>query len=251
VKEYLKELEEVVAGSARVLLNMIKVGKTGTLSRDVYPRPDGTEWYKWKYWDVSECPEKKGEIEDRWEDIFHIQYELKFAAKAMVVGRDYFKTENYFGVKKKDFRCFLVTILNHLIVDLTISGGACFACDISGSITDKKSCSGSREVGVRLKHAEYLLIAAIAARDDLKAKCDVLSVVSGVLPLFAEGDPNFSTQHQTRFKSALLLQAKYYFYNYRANYDDCSHTVEAYAHLLAHASPTAEIYDHLLPHALH
>jgi len=224
---YLKDLEEFVLGSARVLLDSLSVRRTTSSSRDLYPGPKGTEWYKWKYWDVSECPEKVGGIEDRWEDITHARYEIKFAAKVSALGGEYFGTKEYFGVKKKDFRRFLVTALNRLIVDLTVSGGARFACDVSGNTTNKKSCRASREVHVRQKQAEYLLIAAIAARDDPKAKCDVISLVSSVLPLFVKGDPDFSTTSETECMSMVLIQAKYYFYKYRADQDVCpTHVLE-------------------------
>mmetsp|Transcript_7545 Transcript_7545/g.9439 ORF Transcript_7545/g.9439 Transcript_7545/m.9439 type:complete len:388 (+) Transcript_7545:477-1640(+) len=234
---YLKDLEEFVIGSARVLLDSLSVRNTTTSSKDVYPGPKGTEWYKWKYWDVSECPERVGTKVDRWEDIDHAQYEIKFAAKVSALGGEYFGTKEYFGVKKKDFRRFLVTVLNRIIVDLSVSGGARFACDVSGNTTNEKSCSQDRELSLRHEPAQYLLIVAIAARDDPKAKCDVISLVSSVLPLFVEGDPDFSTTLETKCKHTVLIQAKYYFYKYHAYQDiNCLSTAEEHAPLLTHES---------------
>ena len=234
---YLKDLEEFVIGSARVLLDLLSVRKTTTSSKDVYPGPKGTKWYKWKYWDVSECPEKVGTKVDRWEDIMHAKYEIMFASKVSALGGEYFGTKKYFGVKKKDFRRFLVTALNRRIVDLAVSGGARFACDVSGSTTNEKSCRATRELSEYHKQAKHLLIVAIAVRDDPKAKCDVTSLVSSVLPLFVEGDLDFSTTSETKCKSMVLIQAKYYFYKYRAN-QDVYHLsrAEKYAPLLTHES---------------
>ena len=177
---------------------------------------------KWKYRDVSECPKWKGGMKDRWEDITHYQYEVKFVANARALGRDYFGSPNYFGIESEDVRRFLVTALNRLVVDRAAAGGARFACDVAGATAGAKSCAASRAPGARHEAARYLLVAALAARDDPGAGCDAASLVRAVLPLFVEGHPEFfvSTNHRN-CKQSVLLQAKYYFYHYEAREKEC------------------------------
>ena len=221
---YLGDLEEYVAASTRYLLDSLNVRETdSTNATDAYPGPNGTKWYIWKYRDVSGCLEgnaARGGREDRWEDISHAYHELKFVANVRALGGDYFGKKGHFGVTEQHLRRFIVTVLNRLIVDRTVSGGNRFACDVSGNTTDEKSCGSSREEKKRHYHALWLLVAAIAARDDPGAKCDVLSLVDGVLPLFIDGHPDFSA-HGKKCGNLVALQAKYYFYWYEAGQADC------------------------------
>merc|ERR1712161_123067 len=104
---------------------------------------------------------------------------------------------NYFGIYEKDIHRFLIAVLNRFIIDPKAEVVSRFSCDLN-SITDpsSKSCSKGREMPGRLMHISQLLSVVNAARD-LNVddyRCDVLSVVNAILPIFLEGHKDFHAQ---------------------------------------------------------
>lgn len=255
---FLTEVEAFVASTAQVLLHALKECKTGSSSLDRYAGVDGTAWYLWQYKDVSECPEaktekgqKSGHSLARWEDTTHMRYELSFAKTLRAVGHDLFGRESYFGVERKHIRGLLVTMLNRLIADRGASGGARFACDISGNTTDARQCSKERAEHVRHLAAAHSLHAAVAARDDPTARCDALSLVDAVLPLFTVGHTDFISGTLCGGKvsdtTLVLLEAKYYFYWHKNGLADCASNDK---HLLAPGNTTRAALDNAEIHTI-
>lgn len=229
LKNYTNDLDHFVSRSAKLLTtNVCNVRKTGISDKDNYAGPDGKEWYRWKYRKMSTktCPSFKSDKSNRPEDIAHAKNEITFATKARSVGNDYYEDPNYFGIYDKDIHRFLMTVLNRFIIDPKAEVVSRFSCDLN-SETDPsaKSCNGSRQMPNRLMHSSQLLSIVNAARD-LNVddyRCDVLSVVNAILPMFLEGHEDFQAfgySGSWKFILAPLI-TKYYFYWYEAGVINC------------------------------
>jgi len=229
LNNYINDLEMFVSKSAELLITKVcTLRKTGDSKKDNYAG-DVKEWYRWKYRKVSEttCPSFGIDPSNRPEDIAHAKNAITFATKARAVGNDYFNgNPNYFGISEKDIHRFLMAVLNRFIVDPKAEVVSRFSCDLN-SETDllAKSCQGSRKMPGRLMHISQLLSVVNAARD-LNVddyRCDVLSVVNAILPIFLEGHKDFHAQFKYGSWKFLLapLMTKYYFYWYEAGVIKC------------------------------
>lgn len=218
---FVKDIKDFVSASAGALINMCKIVMTGDEPRkDHYRGPNGTEFYIWKYkrMSVAKCPSFENDDSNRVEDINHASMEVRFVSIARAVGKDYFGVSEYFGISQKDIHRFLISVLNRFIIDSEVNIEDRFACDLNG-VTDpnSKSCMAGRAYFSRISRAPGLLALANAARDNPNARCDALTLVNSILPIFLEGNKDF----HGRFKfndipnSHTSLETKYNFYNYR------------------------------------
>jgi len=227
LKDYTDDLENFVSRSADVLIKACNIRKTGGSDKDNYAGPDGKEWYGWKYKKMSTtvCPSFKSNKSNRPEDIAHARVEIMFATKARAVGNDYFKGDpNHFGIYEKDIHRFLMTVLNRFIIDPKGEVASRFSCGI-GSETDplSKACGSAREMPGRILHVSQLLSIVNAARDYPEVRCDALSIVEAILPIFLEGHKDFHAQFGYGNWKHILepLKTKYYFYWYEAGLINC------------------------------
>jgi len=228
LENYIVDLTDFVSKSADVLIGNCKIHETGTSINDNYAGLDGKEWYHWKYKKISrkKCPSFKKDLSNRPEDIKHGITELKFASKIRAVGSDYFNEDpNYFGISDVDIHRFLMSVLNRFIVDPNAEVDDRFSCDLdSETRPNTKPCANSRAMPNRLMAASQLLDIAIEARDYPQIRCDVLSVVNAILPIFLEGHKDFHGKFKYDDKIGLLvapLMSKYYFYWYETGVIDC------------------------------
>ena len=219
---FVADLEAFVEASTKTLRRAFKTKRTKARAKDRYEGPVGTKWYKWRYRDVSGCEAYAGLRRDRWEDVGHSLYEAEYVVKVRALGARYYGSSKRFGLRRRHVRRLLVTCLNRLVRDRDAVGGARFACDVHGSVTNAKSCALSRVESRRHLHMPNHLALATAARDDPKARCDALSLVDVVLPLFLEGHADFHAHGPEGVggicdKGSLisaLIDAKYHFYWY-------------------------------------
>ncbi|KAH8069780.1 hypothetical protein JL721_5671 [Aureococcus anophagefferens] len=220
---FVADLEAFVEASTKTLRRALKKKRTKDKAADRYEGPVGTAWYKWRYRDVSGCEAYAGSpIKDRWEDVGHSLYEAEYVAKVRALGARYYGSSKRFGLRRRHVRRLLVTCLNRLVRDRAAVGGARFACDVHGSVTNEKSCRLARQESERHLYMPNHLALATAARDDPKARCDALSLVDVVLPLFLEGHADFHAHGPEGVggicdKGSLisaLIDAKYHFYWY-------------------------------------
>ena len=227
LENYIEILKDFVSKSADVLLGNCKIRKTGTSIKDNYAGLDGKEWYHWKYKKISakKCPSFKKDLSNRPEDISHGVIELQFASKIRAVGSDYFNRDpNYFGISDVDIHRFLMSVLNRFIVDPNAKVDDRFSCDLdSETRPNSKSCANGRTMPKRLMSVSQLLDIAIAARDYPEVRCDVLSVVNAILPIFLEGHKDFHGIFKYNKIKHLVapLMSKYYFYWYESGVIDC------------------------------
>ena len=229
LKNYTDDLENFVSRSADVLRTKVcRIKKTGDSEKDNYAGPDGKEWYRWKYKKMSKisCPSYKNNKSNRPEDIAHARVEIMFATKARAVGNDYFKgNPNHFGIFEKDIHRFLMTVLNRFIIDPKGEVVNRFSCDIGSEIDPlSKACGSARAMPGRLKHVSQLLSIVNAARYYPEVRCDALSIVSAILPIFLEGHKDFHAQFGYKNSKKFLLEpliTKYYFYWYEAGIMNC------------------------------
>ena len=226
---FVADLEAFVEASTKTLRRALKKKRTKAKAADRYEGPVGTAWYKWRYRDVSGCEAYAGSrIKDRWEDVGHSLYEAEYVAKVRALGARYYGSSKRFGLRRRHVRRLLVTCLNRLVRDRDAVGGARFACDVDGSVTNVKNCALSRVESRRHLHMPNHLALATAARGDPKARCDALSLVDVVLPLFLEGHADFVHAHDQDdgmcFDGTLisaLIDAKYHFYWYERGRAAC------------------------------
>jgi len=220
-EDFTNDLEEFVRANAKAILKAFKKRKTGASKKDHYDGKAGTTWYKWKYWDQSGWPASKRNLDDRWEDITHAQYEIDFVVSLRELGRDYFSKSSHFGIQKKHVQRLVVTFLNRINANRTAIGGARFACDINGGMSDK-SCRASRVENLRHHAAKGWLRAAV----EIKKECDALALVDAVLPLYVVGHPDYLGDEtdclRSNTHSVALLEAKYFFYNLQTALADCT-----------------------------
>jgi len=227
LKNYIDDLIDFVSKSADVLLGNCKIRKTGTSIKDNYAGLDGKEWYHWKYRNISakKCPSFEKDLSNRPEDISHGSIVLQFASKIRAVGSDYFNgNPNYFGISDVDIHRFLMSVLNRFIVDPNANVDDRFSCDLdSETRPNSKSCAQSRSMPNRLMSVSQLLDIAIAARDYPEVRCDVLSVVNAILPIFLEGHKDFHGIFEYNIIRHLVapLMSKYYFYWYESGVINC------------------------------
>jgi len=218
-KSFIGDVEAFVVGTADVLLKAFTIHTTGTSSKDRYNGPDGTEWYLWKYF-AHPCPESINTELDRWEDIAHAAIDFAFISSIRNLGRDYYGSADYF-LDTKHLRRLQVTCLNRLIVDRSIAGGGRFACDISGTTTDRKSCGGSRAESTRHLLIPRLMSLPVELKDDPITRCDALSMADAGLSLFMADHPDFVQKMPMGQYYVLFMEAKYHFYNFKAALRDC------------------------------
>jgi len=219
--DFMKLLETFLQDSAKVLRGAFITMKTS--SEDYYLGDNGVEFYQWKYRNTTQCPAlHKNPRKNRWEDISHIEYELKAVFNFVKVGKLVHGNQLHFGFQRKHMRRILISILARMIKNRSIIGGNRFSCDMSGSTTNKKSCSRSRAEEVRVKKAVNLIVGSnMAAKNDSKTICNSLDLVANVLPMFITGHEQFHPQNTFEEKCNgyniwPLIEAKYYYYWYEA-----------------------------------
>ena len=233
IAECKDQMAKLIRQNARWLRDgMTSPEPTGSDRRDKYPGAKGTEWYQWKYRDLSGCKELQGGYLDRPEDTSHATYEVKFITQYRQWEQLYGRGDDKSLFDTDDIRKLMVTFLNRIVYDYDAPGSKRFACDVDG-INDNsnwgypwKQCGNTRRLTYRAKIVPAWLALAHAVKDDIgkdnKMRCDALWVVRTVLPLAVKGKEfdkkNFGTMLPKWAPDA--ISAKYYYYNYEREFKD-------------------------------
>ena len=103
---------------------------------------DGTKVLAWKYRDFnpSSCAHHDT-LKDRWEDINHAAIDVEQLSLLFDGGR------NPYGLTVEYMQALMNTFLRSYVVDRSATDSARFACDLSGTTTDKKSCGQPTRTG--------------------------------------------------------------------------------------------------------
>eukprot|EP00559_Dactyliosolen_fragilissimus_P005736 CAMPEP_0184855284 /NCGR_PEP_ID=MMETSP0580-20130426/577_1 /TAXON_ID=1118495 /ORGANISM="Dactyliosolen fragilissimus" /LENGTH=494 /DNA_ID=CAMNT_0027349759 /DNA_START=339 /DNA_END=1820 /DNA_ORIENTATION=+ len=213
-----KMLKQLVESQVKFLKDSFYMKRTKT--DDSYPGKNNRLYYVWDYRNVTHCPALQNTHFHRREDISHIAYELNFLTRLRAFHSSFYTIgRKSIGIlKEKHMHRIIRAILAKLIYDRNEVGGKRFACDLAGIVDPMtKSCgTDSRHEDARQNVAPALLLAAIDLRNYPKARCDALSLVKDVLPLFLAENEDFSSSNFLASKPnnhlLALLKAKYYFY---------------------------------------
>ena len=219
---------------------------TGADKRDNYPGVSGSRWWLWKSRDLSNCPEQKGSPKDRVEDISRAPIMIDFIAEFREwVHEQHHKRREQLPAEaagifsEGSVKRLLVTFLNRVVRDPKGKTGRKFACDVQGIHDDdrwgnpKRQCgSQSRHPVARPRHAVGFLPLAFSVREGMKQdspiSCDAFRTVNHLLPMAIPGRL-FNAANFADFGSAdtadmlvisKLIQAKFYFYNFKQRLDD-------------------------------
>ena len=227
--KYLFDLKKFVSKSADLFISICQIRYTSYTNdySDYYTGKKGTIWYFWKYRNIktSDCPSFTQEDSNRPEDISHARYEIRFVSLIRALGRDYFGDSNKFGIDSDDISRILVSVLNRFITDPNAKVDDRFTCDLNGETDlDLNPCKESRELPRRIISASSLLDIAVASVHTLEDRCNALTLVDAVLPIFLEDSEDFQGQFEyCQYNKYLLplLLAKYHFYWYEKGIGEC------------------------------